>query len=621
MNPACDQRTGLWAVFSFLLLMVVNAQSQISQAYDIGAPTLTDIWVDHNHGQDSHNGATRAQALATITEAWNRIPIGTLSGTGYRIQIVAGDYAESIVPSYWERRHGTWQCPIILNAADGRGSVTLPNLNIFDCRYFYLLDLHIKAHGGDALHFEQCTHMLVRNSIIEGVGNVDNYEGPQEAFKANQCQHVYVEECDISGGWDNAIDFVAVQYGHIIANRIHRAHEWCMYLKGGSAYFNIEANELYNTDSGGFSAGQGTGFEYMVSPWLHYEAYDCKFINNLVHDMEGPGMGVNGGYNILLAHNTLYRVGRRSHGLEVVFGSRSCDGDTVRCRQNLLQGGWGTDVPGNAESIPSKNVYIYNNLLLNPDGYASAWQHFAIHGPRTAPAESNIPSPVRCDINVQIRGNLIWNGAADLSLGIEGEDQGCQAGNPSCFTEQLLRDNTINTVRPALIDPDANNFHPAAGSAVFSSRTYAIPEFPGNDRPKPPEAPMGVLENHVARDFDGALRNDAGPPGAYMSISSRVTGIAGQPAKLRLTQNYPNPFNPQTQIDYELSAALNIELAIFNLAGQKVRTLVDDDQAKGFHSVCWDGMGEQGAKMASGIYIYQLQSGDFIIARKLILMR
>ena len=61
----------------------------------------------------------------------------------------------------------------------------------------------------------------------------------------------------------------------------------------------------------------------MSAPWLHSEAYDMSFTNNIVYDTEGAGIGVNGGFNILMANNTLYRVGSRSHVIEVGFGSRS----------------------------------------------------------------------------------------------------------------------------------------------------------------------------------------------------------------------------------------------------------------------------------------------------------
>jgi hypothetical protein len=288
-----------------------------------------------------------------------------------------------------------------------------------------------------------------------------------------------------------------------------------MYLKGGSAYFRVEGNEIYDGGTGGFTAGQGTGYEFMEPPWLHYEAYDIKFINNVIHDTQGAGMGVNGGYNILLAYNTLFRIGERSHVFEAVYGQRSCDGDTARCNQYRTAGGWGPAMVDVVEPVPNRNVYVYNNVFFNPAGFQSQWQQFAIYGPQTPSPNSNIPSPARADTNLQIRGNVIWNGPANHPLGIEDSDQGCQSSNPTCNQTQLQADNAINTIQPDLIDPANGDFRPVNGGNLYTARTFAIPDFPGGDRPQPPLAPEGNLQNQVGRDRNGTPRTSTGPPGAY----------------------------------------------------------------------------------------------------------
>ena len=95
-------------------------------SYEIGTPTLTDLWVDPVGGSDSNSGASASQAMRTVTAAWNAVPSNTtLSTTGYRIRLMPGSYPASSVPNYWESRHGTYACPILLSAADGPGTVTL----------------------------------------------------------------------------------------------------------------------------------------------------------------------------------------------------------------------------------------------------------------------------------------------------------------------------------------------------------------------------------------------------------------------------------------------------------------------------------------------------------------
>ncbi len=495
-----------------------QSQSPASPADPLTSPAtavLSELWVDPVYGDDNHSGASRAQALATIGAAWGRIPQGQpLQGTGYRINLVAGDYPDTIFPVYWENRHGTEQFPIILTSADGDGAARLlGNLNIFDVDYLSLIGLRIE-NAGDVLHCEQCRHLLIRRSTLWG-----GARQAHETLKINQSQYVYIEESDIGGSYENPIDFVAVQYGHILNNRIHDGDDWCMYLKGGSAYFVIAGNELFACGTGGFSAGQGTGFEYMVTPWLHYEAYDIKFVNNVVHDTEGAGFGVNGGYDILLAYNTLYRVGSRSHGMEFVFGSRSCDGDASRCAANRSLGGWGPSHVGDDEPIPNRNIFVYNNILYNPAGFQSQWQHFAIYGPRTPSANSGIPSPARSDDNLQIRGNLIWNGPPALLLGIEEGDQGCQPANPACNQAQLRAENTINQRQPSLLDPAHGDFRPAPGSLIGVA-TFALPGFPAWDAFTPP-SPAGNLANQVPNDRDGRQRPPGGgQPGAYVDASA-----------------------------------------------------------------------------------------------------
>jgi hypothetical protein len=147
-----------------------------------------------------------------------------------------------------------------------------------------------------------------------------------DVVKISQCTNVFIEDCDIHGAGDNAVEIVGTQYGHVHGCRIHDASDWCMFVKGGSAYFSIAENEIFNCGNGGFTAGQGAGMELMVLPWVHYQAYAVTVVHNIVHDTEGAGLGVNGGFNVIMAHNTLYRVGARSHLVEFVHGSQGCDG-------------------------------------------------------------------------------------------------------------------------------------------------------------------------------------------------------------------------------------------------------------------------------------------------------
>ncbi len=512
--------------------------------YDIGTPEVDTIWVSPTDGDDSRSGARRSQALATLTEAWGRIPVSTELERGYRIMLTQGTYPETIVPGYWESRRGTFEHPVIVQAADGPNTAFLPPLNIYDCSYLYLLGITTRGEEGDVLHFELCDHLLLRDVIVGGLGDITTFDAPQEALKVNQSRHVYIERCDISGAFDNAVDFVAVQHGHVVDSRIHRTGDWCMYVKGGSAYLTIDGNEFLDGGTGGFTAGQGTGFQFMTSPWIHYEAYDIKVTNNVIYDIDGAGLGVNGGYNILMAYNTIYRCGSRSHMLEIGFGGRSCDGEAGdpgrgACSEYLEAGGWGTDVVDdgtNYARIPNRNVAVYNNLFVNPTGYRSMWSHMTIAAPFDNPPQTNIPGPARADDNLRIRGNVFRNGPTDHPLGLE--EGACADGNPDCNRADLLADNAFNTVQPRLAS--SGDFRPTADDPLLAAATYVIPPFGGGDRPSPPLSPAGDLSNIVPIDKNGVPRGEIEPAGALVVGSAAPPIAPVQSSPLNGVENVPS---------------------------------------------------------------------------------
>jgi hypothetical protein len=104
----------------------------------------------------------------------------------------------------------------------------------------------------------------------------------------------------------------------------------------------------------------------------------------------------------------------------------------------------------------------------------------------------------------------------------------------------------------------------------------------------------------------------------YDAKQEHITGI---PKTYQLSQNYPNPFNPQTVIKYDLPEAGYVNITVYNILGQKVKTLVDEDQEAGYKSVNWDGKDEEGKETASGIYFYKIMTKGFEKTKKMILLK
>ena len=93
------------------------------------------------------------------------------------------------------------------------------------------------------------------------------------------------------------------------------------------------------------------------------------------------------------------------------------------------------------------------------------------------------------------------------------------------------------------------------------------------------------------------------------------------PLTFILDQNAPNPFNPDTRIRYSVPKSAQVHLVIYNLLGQKVRTLVDQVQTAGTYEVIWNGLNVQGQSVSSGIYLYRITSGDFQENKKMTLLK
>ena len=101
------------------------------------------------------------------------------------------------------------------------------------------------------------------------------------------------------------------------------------------------------------------------------------------------------------------------------------------------------------------------------------------------------------------------------------------------------------------------------------------------------------------------------PPIAY-KFGERIE----VPTEFGLSQNYPNPFNARTEIRYALPEDTYVKLVIYNVAGQKIKTLVNEEKEAGYHECIWNGN-----DVASGIYFYRLQAGDFVQTRKVVLLK
>lgn len=180
------------------------------------------------------------------------------------------------------------------------------------------------------------------------------------------------------------------------------------------------------------------------------------------------------------------------------------------------------------------------------------------------------------------------------------------------FDTPLAQTQTLN-VSPTLgrldADPaDARIVNPGnAENSTLLLRTLSFSSF------RMPPVASNIIDEHGTQ----LLRNWINS----LSPATAITDLASQPRHFNLGQNHPNPFNSSTAIDYTITASGLVELTVFDLLGQPVRTLVQEYRSNGHYKTHWDGRDSGGTASASGVYFYRLDSADGRHERRLLLLR
>ncbi len=193
----------------------------------------------------------------------------------------------------------------------------------------------------------------------------------------------------------------------------------------------------------------------------------------------------------------------------------------------------------------------------------------------------------------------LWIGAT-MYIQLEGKDGGCASIDHTTVTvTSSLTDTTGIVVTLTETDTTSGIFR---GTALIDSLSV-----------EGVSIGAGVGETiTITSDVDSTKLTTVG----VVEVGINGGHIIRTPQAFSLSQNYPNPFNPTTQIEYALPRDARVRLEIYNLLGQKVATLVDEYQRAGYRSVRWDARG-----LASGVYLYRLQAGDFTAVKKLVVIK
>jgi hypothetical protein len=172
---------------------------------------------------------------------------------------------------------------------------------------------------------------------------------------------------------------------------------------------------------------------------------------------------------------------------------------------------------------------------------------------------------------------------------------------------------------PLFTDTENNNFILQVNSPCVDAGN---PHSAYNDN-EDPENPGQALW-----PAQGTVRNDMGAFGGKSELKSGNStsvvlnyNVYTKPGEFKLYENYPDPFNPETMIEYNIPKQGKVNITVFNVLGQKIRTLVDSEHAPGMYRTIWDGKDWFGKPANSGIYFYRLDSDNFHEVKRMVLLR
>jgi hypothetical protein len=143
---------------------------------------------------------------------------------------------------------------------------------------------------------------------------------------------------------------------------------------------------------------------------------------------------------------------------------------------------------------------------------------------------------------------------------------------------------------------------------------------PGNGTSTEPQTYSYLDENVPDGSYSYRLKQ-IDFSGAYEYSDEIVVNVGFSPTDYILFQNYPNPFNPNTSIQFQVYKTGVVNVKIYDMLGQEIKTLFNDEVEAGMYTIQWDGLNDNGMKMSSGSYIYRMTAGDFVDSKEMLLLK
>jgi len=203
----------------------------------------------------------------------------------------------------------------------------------------------------------------------------------------------------------------------------------------------------------------------------------------------------------------------------------------------------------------------------------------------------------------------------DASLGLMLTSDAVRVGEPVSFDAVLTGADAISYGLTLRYDADTFEYVSDGSMAIDRNGTLTIA---GTDPVRLVFLVREEFEGDASFEILDAMVLDREGLGLVRSESAVVSLT---PTEFELSQNSPNPFNPETTIGYALPKSAHVRFEVLNVLGQVVRTLVDEQQRTGTYEVTWNGLGDSGQALASGIYFYRIGADNFQATKRMLLLK
>ena len=450
------------------------------------------------------------------------------------------------------------------------------------------------------------------------------------------------------------------QYNTIVVDHVTSVHNQVI------TYFNFGKKESWTLTNntaiqytcypagmyfGGFFWGGGSWVGTLRNLYVQNNTIEGAHANPLVIYSSGGGIGVPGAATVHVDHNTFantidlpkyYRDGNNSHHTNNLYVNSISQGQTknnanISLSQNK-PGGLGkmatlhqkvcadSTLLANGEcwDNANRNIDFSNNAWYDTpelialmewgaDGWC--WNLQGADGTDSLDADGVVVT--LCDTMLAVADQSKW---LDDSTNIQIASHGVSESNNINATDLGWN------LDPMYINKQIERNKDWLDNGVHNTFTDYWWNVQEDDNAVVVQWPIPMDFSYSATSSAATACSHGGPVGSTKHMDhSAALGIDVSsetlPNRFGLKQNYPNPFNPTTEIAFTLDQTADVNLSIYNMLGQKVRTLTNGSKNAGTHTLQWNGLDEMGQNVSTGIYLYRLTSGSKSITKKMAFMK